>query len=148
MKSFHLRGRIDELEEIDSPTKLLNRMLSDSMNCYLVEDLNLGADAPGNLKPNQGNPLDGFENFIKMYYPSLGLSGTFMVTGIEGMYYDGYVGVDKPWPLEITPEMTPFDIMVAVTQSEANGYPDINHVWFEDMDIDEDNKTIHFSMGS
>jgi hypothetical protein len=95
-----------------------------------------------------------------MYSPA-GFDGVYMVTGIEGKYYDGYVSGelqkaedgevrynDVPWPLAVTPEMSVFDIMVAVAASEANGYPDVNHVWFEAVDIDDQAHTMHFCMGS
>lgn len=106
-------------------------------------------------------PAHQVEEASKLYEP-LGLSGTYMVTGIEGKYYDGYVPGkdlteagwvdapenDKPWPLEVTPNMSGYDIMVAVAASEANGYPYINHVWFEGLDIDTEARTLKFSMGS
>jgi hypothetical protein len=43
--------------------------------------------------------------------------------------------------------MSAFNIMVAVERSEANGYPHVNHVWFESMEIDEEGRTIKFGMG-
>ena len=41
-----------------------------------------------------------------------------------------------------------FDIMQLVAANPANGYPDINHVWFEAVDVDVLKQTIHFHMGS
>lgn len=131
-----LWGRIDELREIPTP---------DALRAYLLQC-----------------GIGGFESFKHMYDPLDLPEGIYMVTGIEGKYYDGYVpgkkladGVwvdepqnDKPWPLQVTPSMSAFDIMLAVAASEANGYPDINHVWFERFTVDADAKTLKFDMGS
>jgi len=164
-QTFDLIGRIDSLEEIGTEKLLLDYLRSLDENCYVVFDLDKGSDAPGNLKPDQRSSVNDFGKYQLMYRP-LGLSGTFMVTGIEGKNYDGYVpgqrgehidGVwttfpapenDAPWPLEVQPEWSMFNIMEAVASSEYNGYPHVNHVWFEFCTIDQETKTIQFSMGS
>ena len=125
-----LIGRIEEVEEIKT-----------------LEDL---TDFLANLYDPQDEPEDYqrvLATYTEMLTPLNLKPGTYMVTGIEGKFCDGY-GQGQPWPLVVTPNMSVFDIMVAVAASEANGYPDINHVWFEAVDIDDQAHTMHFSMGS
>ena len=72
-----------------------------------------------------------------------------MVTGIEGIHcatYDSSGGT--PWPLTLFPNMSITDLMVAVSESEANGYPDTHHIYFESVTIDTEAHTINFGMGS
>lgn len=134
-----IMGRIDDLESIDTLDKLkanVNELYSDD-----------------EVQPD----------YSGMFEPLGLMPGTYMVTGIEGKNYDGYVsgkdlvdGVwvdapnnDTPWPLQVTsPEQSAFDIMVLVTASEFNGYPDVNHVWFEMLEVDVLAMTLKFHMGS
>lgn len=99
---------------------------------------------------------------LGMYAPLNLPAGVYKVTGIEGKFYDGYVpgknlidgvwvdapGNDTPWPLEVSSNMAAIDLMQAVAKSEANGYPDVNHIYFEGVTIDPVARTIRFSMGS
>jgi hypothetical protein len=164
MREFSLYGRIDELSEINTPLALLKHLKEVDQAGYVVLSLDEDKlDDPFNVSPKQPNPLDGFEEYYKMYQP-LGLSGSFRVTGIEGKNYDGYVpgkrliegtgqwmdapDNDLPWVLMVQPEWSMFNIMEAVAASEYNGYPDVNHLWFEGATIDEEERTIKFNMGS
>jgi len=133
MVSMQLWGRIDELEEINS----VDKMQANLLECHADDT----------------EPPD-YLNTYKLMYDVLDLMpGTYMVTGIEGIFYDGYVpnepeGNDVPWPLEVPAGATMFDIMQLVAANPANGYPDINHVWFEAVDVDVLKQTLHFHMGS
>lgn len=149
MSNILLIGRIDELDQISNAHNLLNYLLELAGSGYVVKDLSLPSTAPGNLADDQGNPFEHFGELQRMYAP-LGLTpGTYMVTGIEGEHYDGYNDPNEvAWPLEVTELMSAFDIMVAVAASAANGYPDVNHVWFEFLTIDTLVRTLRFSMGS
>lgn len=127
----NLMGRIDELDELSNPT-LLKEVLEQNRE---------GGTWPKTLEEEVAELLP--------MYNSLNLpSGIYMVTGIEGKNYGGYNGPDIPWPLQVEPSMSIFDIMVLVSNSEYNGYPDINHVWFEYVTVDVEARTIQFSMGS
>lgn len=55
---------------------------------------------------------------------------------------------NNPFPMVLTPDMAPINIMMEAVKSPANGYPNINHVWFEQMEIDDVARTIKFHMGS
>lgn len=123
MISITLAGRIDELDTINTP---------DLLEAWLVETEDQGRS----------------EVLAKMFEPLGLMPGTYMVSGIEGQYYDGYEDSGQPWPLEVTEAMSAFDIMQAVVLSEANGYPDINHVWFESLEVDVMALTLRFGMGS
>jgi len=134
--------------EVNTPRKLKDYLAQVEIGCYNVVPGTLGQEDPP-LVADQGNPFEHFGELQKMFEPLGLMPGTYMVTGIEGKFYDGYNDPDeKPWPLEVTPGMSAFDIMLAVEKSEANGYLDVNHVWFEHVDIDVMAMTIHFSMGS
>jgi len=164
MVSMQLWGRIDELEDIDTVAKMEANLLE----CHADDT----------------EPPNYLEAYKRMYDVLDLMPGTYMVTGIEGLFYDGYVSGkrlvsvdestpaaappatgdwtvtvpnakwvddpdnDRPWPLEVPAGATMFDIMQLVAASDANGYPDINHVWFEAVDVDVLKQTLHFHMGS
>jgi len=133
MVSMQLWGRIDELEDIDTVAKMEANLLE----CHADDT----------------EPPNYLEAYKRMYDVLDLMPGTYMVTGIEGIFYDGYVpnepeGNDVPWPLEVPAGATMFDIMQLVAANPANGYPDINHVWFEAVDVDVLKQTLHFHMGS
>lgn len=77
-----LEGHIDELENVDTAFHLKEYLESLAVGCFVVLDVNLPAEAPGNLSPNQGNPFEHFGDLLKMYNP-LGLEGTFTVSGLR-----------------------------------------------------------------
>lgn len=152
---FALYGRWDDLDEINSAFKLLNRLYEVAGGSYVVNDLNLPSDAPGNLADDQGNPFEGFASYKRMYIP-LGLSGVYTIYGIDtaANSYPGPTTVSVnvqgvPGTIEVTPSMSPFDIMVAAvawSDAEFDGFP--HHCWFEGLDIDTEAHTLKFSMGS
>jgi hypothetical protein len=149
MLNIRLIGRIDELESINSAFALLNYMHQVAGGCYVVKEIGVSSEVPGNLADDQGNPFEDFGELQRMYVPLGLMPGTYMVTGIEGKHYNGYNDPDEvAWPLEVTEGMSAYDIMMAVAASEANGYPDVNHVWFEFLTIDVLALTLKFSMGS
>ena len=128
MRSYSLFGRIDELDTINTP-ELLREYL-----------LDVGSDE------EESQALRNFDEFCLVYQP-LGLSGQFTVKGIEGNMEEDEEYVD--FPLTVTPGMTVFNIMEAAwTETERVAWPDVNHVWFEGLDIDEENRVLQFSMGS
>ena len=122
--TMSLIGRIDELDTISNPKDLI----------YYLDDV---------------EQISSFTELKRMYEPLGLMPGSYMVTGIEGQYYNGYNDPDEAgWPLDVTESMSAFDIMVAVAASAANGYPNVNHVWFETLTIDVLARTLQFSMGS
>lgn len=155
MLSFSLYGRWDELDEIDTAFNLLGHLHEVSIGVYMVKDLNLPADAPGNLADDQGNPFENFGALQRMYEP-LGLSGTYTVRGLDtaANSYPSMeeVCIDKqgnPITIELTLSMSPFDIMgavVALTDTLFDGFP--HHCYFEGLDVDPVAHTLTFSMGS
>jgi len=144
-----LTGSIELLEDIDTRIKLYNHLLESSMSCYVVTagTMSVAPGGPILLAQNQPNPLEGWSELWLMYQPLNIPGGLYMVNGIEGRNYDGYAN-DAPWPLEVVGTATTFDIMEAVSQSSYNGYPNAHHIYFEDVTIDTELKTISFSMGS
>lgn len=153
--NFPLTGRWDDLEEISNALKLLQHLHEIAGNCYMVNDINLPADAPGNLKGDQGNPFEHFAELQRMYAP-LGLSGIYTIRGIDTAA-NGYpmpteIALDKqgnPLTIEVNQDMSAFDItvaMVAVADAAFDGFP--HHCYFEDLDIDTVAHTLTFSMGS
>jgi hypothetical protein len=135
-----LHGRIDELDEV-------------STHAAMVERVN---DYSGTTITGWGELdylfacLEARVELAAMFVP-LGLTGSWMVTGIEGKHYNGYVpgpDNDLPWPLVVEAHQSAFDLMQAVAGSEANGYPDSNHVYFESLTITPATMSLNFSMGS
>ncbi len=155
MLSFSLYGRWDDLQDINSAYKLLNRLHEVAGGSYMVNNLDLPPDAPGNLKDDQGNPFEHFGEYQRMYVP-LGLSGTYTVRGIDTVANDypspEEVALDKqgnPITIQVTSGMSPFDIMVAMvacSNAAFDGFP--HHCYFEGLDIDPVGLTLTFSMGS
>jgi len=160
MISIDIIGRIDEFMDMDTPEKLYQYLcevagvqeLSPKEEHPQTSSSNVTHDPNTNTsKLEYGSPsysIEDFDRLKKMYEPLGLMPGTYMVTGIEGKFHPEY-DEDTPWPLhDVREEYSAFDIMVLVESSEANGYPHVNHVWFEGMDIDVMAMTIHFSMGS
>lgn len=159
VREVDLMGRIDEVcHNGSSPEELSNETL---LRQYLAE-VNAGVfDQQGNPQPSR--EVEEFERYRAMYVP-LGLpAGPYKVTGIEGRNFDGYVPGrrlteggqwvdapenDQPWVLQVEPQYSAFDLMVLVANSEFNGYPHVNHVWFESLVINSEARTLQFGMGS
>jgi hypothetical protein len=165
MLSFSITGRWDDLEDIDTVDKLKAHL------CEVagVEELSPKVEHPqtpassvvyGSEKSQleYGAPcysLEDFEELSKAYAP-LGLSGTYIVRGIDtaSNNYPSWdeVSLDKqgnPLTIEVTSEMSAFDIsvaMVKLSDSVFDGFP--HHCYFESLDIDPVARTLTFSMGS
>ena len=153
--TFSLYGRWDELEEIPSAKALLDKLAECAAGSYMVKDLTLGSDAPGNLLDNQGNPFEDFGEFQRMY-PALGISGIFTLHGLDTAA-NSYpmpeeICLDKQGnviPFEVTPSMSAFNIMegvVALMDPLFEGFP--HHCYFEELVVDIEAKQLRFSMGS
>jgi hypothetical protein len=89
--------------------------------------------------------------FAHMYAP-LGIEGPYTVEGIEGRlgYYHGpEKPTGEPYATFVMLDTPIVELMYGawlVTQQRA--WPDVDHVWFEAVDIDTARRTITFHMGS
>jgi hypothetical protein len=153
--SFDLTGRWDDVEEISSARKLLDHLAETAQGCCMVHNLDLGSDAPGNLKDDQGNPFEHFGALQRMYVP-LDINGTFTVCGLDTAA-NSYpmpeeVCIDKqgnPITIFIGPGLSTFDIALACRNLFNATFDDFpHHCYFEGLTINLDTKQLIFSMGS
>lgn len=136
-----LHGRIDELETIPTLEALAQHL-------HQV----LG-----------GTVLEYTQQYAAMYQPLPGitLNAVYYVQGIEGIYFDGYVTGqllvagqfgpavnNQPWPIHLRPGVTAYQLMLMVAASPYNGYPHVNHVWFEGLTVVPGCNLLSFGMGS
>lgn len=133
MREVPLLGRIDEIEGLTDLDKLRE---------HLAEITDSEEELDRDLL-----------RYCRMFEPFSLQHETYRVKGIEGAlkFYDPETKRIGDTFLMYLPQspVRPIDLMVrAWHYTLAVAWPNVDHVWFENMTIDEENETITFEMGS